>query len=355
MDKGLWHSAVAIIVITGALQAWAGTAAPASSGCPQEVLRLGTPWTVTSYADNGPGTLRQALLDAGYGDRIDFDAAAFPPASPVPIMLQSALPALSQGAVTLDASGAGVILDGSATTSAVGITVASDSNTIRGLQILNFPAGGLLLAEGSDGNTVEGNVISSNGGSCGLEIIGSGNVVTGNLIGTDVSGSMDLGNSGAGICIGDSSGNRIGPGNLIAHNGGVGIVVRGALATGNRVTQNSITDNALEGIRLEEGANSGIPAPTITVCVETSISGTAPPNCTIEVFSDSDGEGETYEGNTASDGSGAFAFTKPEGLAGPDITATATDSSGNTSPFSAPAGVATQPATWGVIKARFQR
>ena len=68
--------------------------------------------TVTSTADSGPGTLRQALLDAPSGDTITFDPAVFPPGSPVTITLTSRLPHITQGNLTIDASDAGVILDG---------------------------------------------------------------------------------------------------------------------------------------------------------------------------------------------------------------------------------------------------
>ena len=36
---------------------------------------------VTSAADSGPGTLRQALLDAQDGNTITFDPAGFPPSA----------------------------------------------------------------------------------------------------------------------------------------------------------------------------------------------------------------------------------------------------------------------------------
>lgn len=36
-------------------------------------------FTVTSAADTGPGTLRQAMLDMAAGDIITFDTAVFPP------------------------------------------------------------------------------------------------------------------------------------------------------------------------------------------------------------------------------------------------------------------------------------
>jgi hypothetical protein len=318
------------------------------------MLRSGTTWIVYSNADDGMGTLREALTGVGHGDLVTFDAAAFPLASPVSIQLHSALPLLADSGVTIDATGAGVILDGSSLVGdAVGLEVGSDSNTVRGLEILHFPGAGVRVSSGAQANSIEGNVISSNGGSCGLEILGARNVVAGNFIGTDATGIMVMGNGNHGICIVDSSGNHIGPGNVIAHNGGSGIQVSGVEATGNTITHNSITANASVGISLVDGGNGGLAAPVITTCTETSISGTAPPDCVIEVFSDSDAEGKTYEGATVSDGSGVFTFTKPAGWVGPDITATATDSAGNTSAFSPPASVAIEPTTWGGIKAEF--
>lgn len=68
---------------------------------------------VTSTAGSGPQTLRQALLDAQSGDTITFDPAVFQPSAPVTISLTSGLPDISQGNLTIDASDAGVILDGS--------------------------------------------------------------------------------------------------------------------------------------------------------------------------------------------------------------------------------------------------
>jgi hypothetical protein len=313
-------------------------------------------WVVYSTADTGEGTLRDAIQGAVQGDVITFETTVFPAGSPASIHLSNALPDLVQGHLTIDATGAGVILDGSGLTGdEVGLRVASDGNVVRGLQVLGFPGGGIVLPDSAAENTVQANVISSNGGPCGLGIYGARNIVIGNSIGTGAGGTMDMGNTGHGICIGDSCGNYVGPGNLIAYNGGAGIEVRGITATGNTITQNSITANVSAGIVLEEGANGGLVAPSITVCTETSISGTAPPNCIIEVFSDADAEGETYEGATISDGAGVFSFSQPGGLTGPDITATATDPLGSTSAFSQAASIATEPATWSIIKAAFER
>jgi hypothetical protein len=79
-----------------------------------------------------------------------------------------------------------------------------------------------------------------------------------------------------------------------------------------------------------------LPAPLMLTVTETSVSGTACPGCTVEVFSDAEDEGRVYEGSAVASAAGTFSFTKPTGLTGPFITATATDGQGNTSEFSAP-------------------
>jgi parallel beta-helix repeat protein len=73
---------------------------------------LGNTIVVTSTADSGPGTLRQALLDAQNGDTITFDSVVFPPAAPVTISVTSELPNIHQGNLTIESSNAGVILNG---------------------------------------------------------------------------------------------------------------------------------------------------------------------------------------------------------------------------------------------------
>lgn len=81
-----------------------------ASAAPEDLART---IVVTSIANSGPGSLRQMLLDAQSGDTITFDPAVFPPTRPVTIALNSGLPGIEQGNLTVDASNAGVILDGS--------------------------------------------------------------------------------------------------------------------------------------------------------------------------------------------------------------------------------------------------
>jgi parallel beta-helix repeat protein len=552
---------------------------------------------VTSTADSGAGTLRDCLGRASGGTTITFDPVVFPPSHPTTITPLSLLPDLLQGNVTIDASNAGVVLDGSGMPpSTRGLAIGSSGNIIMGLQIVRFPSDGIILFGPGikEGNLIggsrnrghgplgEGNLISGNGGNginisdprvtnttiagnfigtditgtaamgnqgdgifvydstnnriggsrpeernvisgnsfYGIEVIGSGsagnsisgnylgvdasgskelsnrwtavglergananlvqgnvivstsrtcivindwgssyntivgnflgtdasgkvflgsavpainvgggasfnriggttpadrnviaeggisfgrqggpgNLVIGNFIGTDISGSIALAERGSGIELGDGSnrpfiggttvgernvvsgnpygGIKVGPaadytfiggnyigtdasgqwalgnswssgieisqgthiivqGNLIAHHKGdhaAGITVSGY--AGNTLRQNLIYDNQGGGIVLQDVGNNGASPPVITGFSAAGVSGTAGSGCEVEIFSDSDGEGQIFEGSTFADASGAFRFDKGSFLIGPNLTATATDTSGNTSAFS---------------------
>jgi Bacterial Ig domain len=84
--------------------------------------------------------------------------------------------------------------------------------------------------------------------------------------------------------------------------------------------------------------NAGLIAPSLMdFDLQTgTVVGTACPNCTIEVFSDDDDEATSYEGRGVADGAGIFALEVGRPLAGPNLTAVATDAEGNTSPPSQP-------------------
>ncbi len=228
------------------------------------------------------------------------------------------------------------------------------SNTVSGNYIGTAANGAADLGNGWDGVYIEGgaqnntiggdtegerNVISGNDGY-GVRIYGStatGNVVRGNYIGTAASGTDVLGNTCAGVYIrSNAQNNTIGPGNVIAHNSGDGVEVDGGGTSGNTITQNSILSNTM-GIDLVSGANEGIAAPVIITTTQGSVNvvGSACPGCTVEVFmnDDSDGEGETYVGDTTATAGGAFTVTVSY-LIAPYLTATATDAISGTSEFS---------------------
>jgi hypothetical protein len=163
------------------------------------------------------------------------------------------------------------------------------------------------------------------------------NSVSGNYIGLAANGVTPLGNPGGVTIMDGAQNNIVGPDNVIAHNGWEGVGVNGGNTTGNTITQNSIYSNAM-GIDLSWGANGDIAAPVIVTTTTGSVNiiGTACPNCTVEVFqnSDDDGEGQDYKGKTTADAGGNFTVTVAS-LNSPYLTATATDAISGTSEFSA--------------------
>jgi titin len=182
------------------------------------------------------------------------------------------------------------------------------SNTVEGNYIGTDSTGthdlgngehGVHLDDGAQNNTIgEGNVISGND-RFGILINAfsggaSGNVVVGNYIGTDATGQAALGNSWSGVALSNGAqDNIIGPGNIIANNVQDGVQVGDTGTTGNAITQNSILGNDT-GISLYSGAHGGIEAPVVTKIGLGSIevTGTACASCTVELFANGDDDGE---------------------------------------------------------------
>jgi len=306
---------------------------------------------VTSTADSGTGSFRWALQAARSGDVITFDPAVFPPSAPATIAVDHVLPSLTQGNLTIDGSDAGVILDGQRITEpdVWGLEIISNGNTIRGLQIVNFSGIGIIVVGGAQHNTIggdrtigsgplgQGNLCSgNNGGICLWDEGTSYNTITGNLIGTDVTGTEPFGNIDGMFLSDGASHNTVGPDNVIAYNRENAIVIQGSDSVGNRMTQNSIHDNAWGGIQLLEGGNDELPPPLIASFdwVAGVVTGTACPNGTIEIFSDSGNQGEHSVGQVLADEAGAFWFVSESPFTEQHLTATVTSPAGDTSPFS---------------------
>ena len=94
--------------------------------------------------------MRQALEEAQPYDTITFDPAVFPPDNPSIIYVTSGeLSHIHVSNLTLDASNAGVILDGSQIPGdwVAGLQiVSSEGNKIMGLQISHFPGPGIAIS-----------------------------------------------------------------------------------------------------------------------------------------------------------------------------------------------------------------
>jgi hypothetical protein len=118
-------------------------------------------------------------------------------------------------------------------------------NQMDGVDISNAP--GNIIGGLNPGN---GNVISANAGS-GIFIDGvtaASNLIQGNLIGTDINGRRDLGNTGIGIVINKAASNTVGgptsaARNVISGNNGIGLSITSNTATGNQVYNNLIGTN----------------------------------------------------------------------------------------------------------------
>ena len=193
--------------------------------------------TVTNINDSGAGSLRDAITcsnDTAGVDTIDFNIAG---AGPHTIQPLSALPTITDAVIIDGTSQSGfagtpvIEVDGSLAGSGVdGLTITAGDTTVRGLVINRFASDGIAIS------------------------VGGNNIIEGNYIGTDVSGTSALGNGSDGILIANSANNRIGTDgdgtndtaerNVISGNGSAGVVIVNAGATGNVIAGNYIGTNA---------------------------------------------------------------------------------------------------------------
>ncbi|HTS16672.1 MAG TPA: M12 family metallopeptidase [Verrucomicrobiae bacterium] len=223
-------------------------------------------------------------------------------------------------------------------------------------------ASAVELYNGCQSNIIGGSVgsrnILSGNSNYGIYIHNTNtafNIVQGNTIGLDVTGTRAIPNQYDGVFVNDAaSGNQIGGtsfgnANLISSNDSYGVEIDDAATTNNSVRGDSIFGNAFEGIALFDGNNSRS-APSLAAAVvstNTTITGAlvSSSNTTfrIEFFSSPAGtvnvQGQTFLGaiNATTGNSGTASFSAaltPTVSSGELITATATDPSGNTSPFS---------------------
>ncbi len=145
-----------------------------------------------------------------------------------------------------------VIIDGYTQPGAIANTISAGSNAILKIELDGTNAGnasGLRITAG--GSTVKGLAINRFGRN-GIELMTiGGNTIEGNFIGTDVSGTADLGNSLDGVRIESASNNMIGgtsiaERNVISGNGFRGVfIIFGAFgSTGNLVQGNLIGTKA---------------------------------------------------------------------------------------------------------------
>ena len=246
---------------------------------------------------------------------------------------------------------------------------AANNNMVSGNYIGTDVTGTAGLGNGFDGvhvkngaelNTIGGNtesernIISGNDGT-GVEIFNTdNNVVSGNYIGTDVTGTADLGNADYGVYIWYEAQSHNITANRIIFNNDSGIQIDGENTLYNKLSRNSIYNNTGMGIDLEDGGNDEVLPPVIILAnimgSTLAISGVrAGADATVEIFqadSQASGEGMVYMGSLTANGGGDFSGNMDvsgSGLSiGHYIVTTTTHTDNNTSEFSIPVPV-TQP------------
>ncbi len=287
-------------------------------------------FTVTSANDTNDGTcnathcsLREAINASNANpdkDTIAFNISGTPPftiqpATPLPLIFNAVI---IDGTTQPGFSGVPlIVLNGNNYTApagqeitAVGINILSGGSTVRGLVLNGWKYGGVGMPTGN-GNTIEGNYIGTDasgtsavpnlygviiassanntiGGTTtaarniisgnnddGVNIYGqsaTNNLVIGNYIGTDVTGTLALGNGDDGVKIEDSTNNRVGgttaaERNIIADSLHNGVILKGATTSNNLIQGNVIgadvtgalnLGNRLHGVFVEDATNNSI-------------------------------------------------------------------------------------------------
>lgn len=264
--------------------------------------------------------------------------------------------------------GSGIFLEN---TSTLHTTIAGNSIGVArdGITALPNQADGITLLHGAQYAVIDRNLISGNGAAgirCGDEL-SNDNLIRRNRIGTDASGNRPVPNSAEGIVCAASTRNQVGgidSGNVIAYNKGDGISIldHGTnVICGNTIFENKTgillsrpgaSGGENDTLDLDVGPNGLQNYPTIgwaKAGIETRIVGVlnskrsqsyrleffASPACDSGGF----GQGARLLGaaSIATDANGIASFAVRLGVAsveGEAITATATDTLGNTSQFS---------------------
>jgi hypothetical protein len=245
-------------------------------------------FTVTTAADSGPGSLRQAILDANANPGADTIAFAIgATGSQQTIQPTAALPTITDP-VTIDGwsqGGAGyadpplIEINGAlAGSSVVALNITAGISTVRGLVINGF--------------------VGTNAAGIRLQT-GGGNWIYGNYIGTDFAGETRIANQ-RGIWIeGGSINNRIGTNadgvndaaerNVISANIDQNIWIYQPVTTGNKIMGNYIGLNAAGTAAV--GTNNQTVAATGILVQEASYT---------VIGTDGDGQGDALEGNVIS-------------------------------------------------------
>ena len=262
----------------------------------------------------------------------------------------------------------GIWLDGVSSSQVVGnllsgnvlaglyISNGGSSTLVQGNRIGTNSVGGAALANGEDGVIVDqsnetqilGNVVSGNAeNGITIQVGGTGNVVRGNLVGTNADGSASLPNGRHGVAISSASGNTIGgtavgARNVISGNTADGVSIQGMSSTNNLVQGNLIGLNSAgtvavgnaNGISILEVSGNTIGG--MTEAARNVISGNRLAGVTIQDGSANNAVLGNYIGTNATgtaalgnEGSGLFILDAPDNTVGGTVAGVRNVISGN--------------------------
>jgi len=288
-----------VIVTVTSLSSNTGVNTPPSETFPSTPTEVPFTMVVTNTNDGGPGSLRQAIINAnahaGFTDTISFKIPGDGVHTITPL---SILPALTEPAFIDGTTQPGYA--GSPLIELNGVSAACGECFADGL-ILN------------GGSTVVGLAINRFAGN-GLTLRGNGNVVVSNFIGTDPTGTLDRGNGGNGIQI-IGANNSVGglqpaTKNVVSGNQGEGIRIDGVLSTGNLIrgnyvgttaSGNAALGNNASGIYIRRSGNNSVTGNLISgnlgfagiaICAEASFCGGGN-----DTGTPADGSGNIIQGN----------------------------------------------------------
>jgi titin len=256
-------------------------------------------FTVTTAADSGPGSLRQAILDSdaspGQANAIRFAVAGsgaqtIAPLSPLPaVTTPTDIDGTSQPGF---AGSPLIVLNGAnAGAGAFGLVVTAGGSSVRGLAINGFGTGVYLtggggdfldldyvgtdaagaaavpntygvLVGGSSNNIIGRSVLSGNSAYGVLVLQGSANRIGSDFIGTNAAGSAALANGFAGVGLVNGAANNLVYADLLSGNSAFGAILDGSATVGNQVYANYVglslkgaaLGNGSAGVMVESGA-----------------------------------------------------------------------------------------------------
>ncbi len=212
-------------------------------------LGFAAAFVVTNTNDSGVGSLRQAILDANSTPGNDTITFNIPTSGAHQIIISTGLPALTDSA--------GTTIDGYSQPGASMNTSTAGDNAVILIEISRDPSKIVItgISVGSDNNVIQG--LAVNGMSVDeIEVIGNGDIIRGNFIGTDPTGLVAVPSGFGGIVLFGSAGTQVGGPTAADRN-----LISGNLPGGGLFLESGSTGTVVQGNMIGLDATGAHPLP----------------------------------------------------------------------------------------------